>query len=79
MKEYDIRVSDLHKAAALLCNLWVYCAGEDRDCVHTMDDLMNVLGVADGDKCDRCGYIYCLYAAVFAIADIFTPYKEDTE
>ena len=78
MKEYDIRVSDLHRAAALLCNLWVYCSGDDRDCVHTMDDLMDILGVADGTKYDRCGNIYCLYAAVFAIADIFSPNHPNT-
>lgn len=77
MVEYDIRPSDLHAAAAVLCKLWFYCLGSNPEAVPAPDALLDVLDVPDGDKQRRCDYIYSLYAAVFAVADVFTPKSEE--
>lgn len=73
MKEIDIRPSELHAAASVLCKLWFYCLGSDTEAVPAPDVLLDVLDVPAGDKQCRCDYLYSLYAAVFAVADIFTP------
>ena len=78
MKEIDIRPSELHAAASVLCKLWFYCLGSDPETVPAPDVLLDVLDIPEGDKQRRCDYLYSLYAAVFAVADIFMP-KEVTE
>ena len=78
MKEIDIRPSELHAAASVLCKLWFYCLGSDPEAVPAPDVLLDVLDVPEGDKQHRCDYLYSLYAAVFSVADIFMP-KEVTE
>ena len=78
MQEIDLRPSELHAAASVLCKLWFYCLGSDPEAVPAPDVLLDVLDVPAGDKQRRCDYLYSLYAAVFAVADIFMP-KEVTD
>ena len=78
MQEIDLRPSELHAAASVLCKLWFYCLGSDPEAVPAPDVLLDVLDVPEGDKQHRCDHLYSLYAAVLSVADIFMP-KEVTE
>ena len=73
MQEIDLRPSELHAAASVLCKLWFYCLGTDPEAVPAPNVLLDVLDVPEGDKEHRCDYLYSRYAAVFAVADIFMP------
>ena len=75
MQEIDLKPSELHEAASVICKLWFYCLSSGPETVPTPDDLLDILDVPYGNKQCRCDYLYSLYAAVFAVADIFTPKK----
>ena len=50
MQEIDLRPSELHAAASVLCKLWFYCLGTDPEAVPAPNVLLDVLDVPEGDK-----------------------------